>query len=401
MNSLRKKIRQAITGSLLVALVALTYGSLLSPLSAHALTPNAPSTYAVLAPLPCIASNDSNGNAISGCDGSTLQTNVDFESYVQNTVNLAIALSSVLAIFMIVWGGFEYITSTIPGTKSDGLNKVKNAVIGLILVLCSYIIIRTIDPRLVQIPTNLVPKLTLNSKLTQPTTQDFLNQLENEANQYNDDDHAARQALDAAKAAAAQGQTKLDDLNKQINTQLGNPPGPVLSDDEIEHLCLQDQVDGDLCSQRQDVEDQISNAVSTAAQQRMNGVFNRALANVSTDPATANAQLLQSSLDSINQAYKNDSPGIANPAQQQAVDSQYNFTKAQLEIQQAYLATNQSSGKSVDAGIANIKNILNTDILKITDPDQKTKATTAANQAIQEMQDGFDRSINASVMMMN
>src|SRR5690348_172173 len=63
--------------------------------------------YEVLAPLPCIQSQGVD------CQQGNLQpaTKVDFKSYVQYIVNLAIALSAVTAVFMIVWGGFEYITS--------------------------------------------------------------------------------------------------------------------------------------------------------------------------------------------------------------------------------------------------------------------------------------------------
>ena len=136
------------------------------PLSSQALT--TPSEYTVLAPLPCIptpARTDSSGNSIPEvpCPSGDLQnvTKVSFQTYVQYAINLLIAVAAVAAVFMIVWGGFEYMTTAVVSGKSDGIKKVTNAIYGLVLVLASYLIIRTIDPRFVDIPTTLVPQLKL------------------------------------------------------------------------------------------------------------------------------------------------------------------------------------------------------------------------------------------------
>ncbi|MEK7646344.1 MAG: hypothetical protein AAB381_01460 [Patescibacteria group bacterium] len=119
-------------------------------------------TYTLLEPLPCVPSQ--NPEADDPCTASTAgqpQTQLNFKYYVQYLFNLAIALAAVSAVFMIVWGGFQYMSTDSWQGKGAGLEKVKNAALGLLLVLTSYIILRTIDPRLVAIPTTLVPPLSI------------------------------------------------------------------------------------------------------------------------------------------------------------------------------------------------------------------------------------------------
>ena len=121
-------------------------------------------TYTLLEPLPCISSpavTDASGKVIQPaitCNNPQI-TKVDFATYVQYMFNLLIALAAVTAVFMIVWGGFQYMSADSFQNKSDGLKKLENAIYGLLLVLCSFLILRTIDPRLVNIPSTLVKPL--------------------------------------------------------------------------------------------------------------------------------------------------------------------------------------------------------------------------------------------------
>jgi hypothetical protein len=177
--------------------------------------------YEVLAPLPCIPTKsvDANGNPTGGTscqDGENL-TKISFKTYVQYAFNLLVALTAVTAVVMIVWGGLEYMTSLSAGGKSSGLNRVKNALVGLVLVLSSYLIIRTIDPRFVAIPTTLVPKLQLKDNLTKNTSGEFFNQLATDANYYHTETQEAIAAREAAKAAIDADLTKLNDLEKQYD----------------------------------------------------------------------------------------------------------------------------------------------------------------------------------------
>lgn len=149
---------------------------------------NPPAEYTLLEPLPCIPSpaiKDSDGKEIPNtavtCSG-VQKTTVQFQDYVQYAFNLLIALAAVAAVFMIVYGGFVYMTSDSFQNKSDGLRKLENAVYGLLLVLSAYLILRTIDPRLVTIPTTLVAPLNITYKPDEVAT--FFKQLSDDANRY-------------------------------------------------------------------------------------------------------------------------------------------------------------------------------------------------------------------------
>ena len=127
--------------------------------------PDSSDTYTLLEPLPCIpspASTDASGRSVPavscGSTGSMI-TSINVSDYVRYMFNLLIAVSAVMAIFMIVLGGFEYMTTDAVDGKSEGLKKVQNAVYGLLMVLGSYLILRTINPELVNIPSTLVAPL--------------------------------------------------------------------------------------------------------------------------------------------------------------------------------------------------------------------------------------------------
>lgn len=47
-------------------------------------------------------------------------------------------------------GGLEYITSELPGAKGEGKQKITNAVVGLLVALGAWVILYTINPKLVE-----------------------------------------------------------------------------------------------------------------------------------------------------------------------------------------------------------------------------------------------------------
>jgi hypothetical protein len=113
-------------------------------------------SYTLLEPIPCIESKNVTCKNGSG----SLMTEVpDFDNYTQYIFNLVYGLSAVAAIFMIVLSGFKYVTVESFTGKSDAKKNLQNAILGLLLLFGSYLILRTINPRLVEIPIGLVPKL--------------------------------------------------------------------------------------------------------------------------------------------------------------------------------------------------------------------------------------------------
>lgn len=73
-----------------------------------------------------------------------------------------IRVAVLLAVIMIIFGGVEYMTSDAVFNKEDGIHKINAAIIGLILTLSAWLILYTINPRIVEEP---------NSPIFGPTTK--------------------------------------------------------------------------------------------------------------------------------------------------------------------------------------------------------------------------------------
>ncbi|MBX4210774.1 pilin [Candidatus Parcubacteria bacterium] len=101
--------------------------------------------YEPLTPLPGTTLNNCTGGP--GCTTTSL-------IYLTGLYKLLIGLAGVFAIFMITWGGVQYMTSEAAGSKDDARGKISNAIWGLVLVASSYLLLSTIDPRLLNL--NLV-----------------------------------------------------------------------------------------------------------------------------------------------------------------------------------------------------------------------------------------------------
>lgn len=106
--------------------------------------------YTLLEPLPAIGSG-------------SIEKEIDINGYIGYVFKFAIAASAFLAIIMIIYGGFEIMLSEAIPAKLEGKSRVYNALWGLLMVLSSYLILRTIDPRLVQLNADL-PPLKINLK---------------------------------------------------------------------------------------------------------------------------------------------------------------------------------------------------------------------------------------------
>lgn len=106
-------------------------------------------TYTPLAPLP---------GTINPTTGTT-----DIATYVGGAIKLIIALGAALAILYAVIGGTQYVAASInPSLKSDALERIQGALIGLAIILTSYLLLNSINPDLVNF------KLTLPSIGTSP-----------------------------------------------------------------------------------------------------------------------------------------------------------------------------------------------------------------------------------------
>lgn len=98
---------------------------------------------------------------ISGITTNTNGTSTDLGVYISGLYKLVIGLAIVLAVIMFTFHGAQYLGSAANISKiSDAKNGMKNVVIGLLLILCAWLILNTINPQLVNLTLNAVPPAT-------------------------------------------------------------------------------------------------------------------------------------------------------------------------------------------------------------------------------------------------
>lgn len=71
--------------------------------------------------------------------------------YIAGIFRFAIGAAALLASIMVVYGGFRYLLGSTLGDIKAGREVIQNAVIGLIVLLCSYVILRSINPAVVNL----------------------------------------------------------------------------------------------------------------------------------------------------------------------------------------------------------------------------------------------------------
>lgn len=96
-------------------------------------------SYKFLAPLP-------------GLDFLNLAgDNCPLGTYISTFFSLFLGVVGVLAFLMIVIGGIEYMTAEAISSKREGKERIQNAILGLLLALASWLILNTINPKLLDV----------------------------------------------------------------------------------------------------------------------------------------------------------------------------------------------------------------------------------------------------------
>jgi hypothetical protein len=119
------------------------------PTQNQATTPGSPSesgNYIPLAPLPGTTCRDAARPEFA--DGCTNPNETTLQVYLGGIYLLAIGISFALVFVMIMWGGIQYLSTDAISGKSEGREKIQNALWGLIIVLTAYLLLYTIDKRL-------------------------------------------------------------------------------------------------------------------------------------------------------------------------------------------------------------------------------------------------------------
>ena len=94
--------------------------------------------------------------------GFDLNKNQNLQQIVAYFYYFIIAVAGIAAFVMLVWGGVQWLVSgALPAQASDARDKIRNALLGLIVVLGSYLVIQLINPEFLVIggtALNPVPK---------------------------------------------------------------------------------------------------------------------------------------------------------------------------------------------------------------------------------------------------
>lgn len=133
MNFSRHSIKNILKHSIIVAVMLVGMGS---ASFAHAQTQDTHAKYEALAPLEL-------------SDNQKIRT--DLSGFIIDGFRIAVAASAALAVIMIIYGGIQYLSTDVVFKKGDARKTIEQALIGLLLVMSSYLILRTINPAFVNL----------------------------------------------------------------------------------------------------------------------------------------------------------------------------------------------------------------------------------------------------------
>jgi hypothetical protein len=106
----------------------------------------------------------------------------NLESLIAWFYAFVVGIAGLAAFVMIVWGGVQWMTSTGDPTKtSDAKDRIKQALLGLLLILASFVVLRTINPELTTLRITGLPSVECPTNRDNdgkcvplpPPTQDF------------------------------------------------------------------------------------------------------------------------------------------------------------------------------------------------------------------------------------
>ncbi len=125
--------------------ITILFVSLLVPSLALAEEQAKPTEYNLLAPIP-----------LNGA-GSAPDTSTNAVEYITGLFKLIIGLAGVLAVIMLIYAGIKYMSTDAFSGKDEAKGIIENAMWGLGLAIAAWLILYTINPKLVEINFN-IPK---------------------------------------------------------------------------------------------------------------------------------------------------------------------------------------------------------------------------------------------------
>lgn len=145
---------------------------------------------------------------------------VTAQTYLPNLFRYGIGIAAGLAVIVIAYAGLRYMLSDVVTSKSGAVDMIKNALAGLLLALCSYLLLRTINPDLVSlnfavqqrnVNVNSIPGGN-NSRVGEAFSQ-LLNNLDTELSTLNTQFAQAEQQAAQLREQARQKRAEANSLN--------------------------------------------------------------------------------------------------------------------------------------------------------------------------------------------
>ncbi len=78
-------------------------------------------------------------------------TSINMSNILNGLFAISIGVSAILAVIMLTIGGFKHMTSESAFKISGAKEQMTNAIVGLLIVLLSYVILYTINPEIVSL----------------------------------------------------------------------------------------------------------------------------------------------------------------------------------------------------------------------------------------------------------
>jgi hypothetical protein len=89
------------------------------------------------------------------------QQQTGFSDYLGFIIPFMLSAAAILAVIMLIIAGLEMMTAA-PGLREDAKKRIWGAVLGLLLAVISFLILNTIDPKLIRLELE-PPKVPSNS----------------------------------------------------------------------------------------------------------------------------------------------------------------------------------------------------------------------------------------------
>lgn len=94
---------------------------------------------------------------IPGLTDGGVANSANLPDFFNNLYKLLVGASAILAIIMIIWGGFEISTQDSISKHANGKERITQAIFGLIIVLSPVLVFSIINPRILNLSVSLPP----------------------------------------------------------------------------------------------------------------------------------------------------------------------------------------------------------------------------------------------------